>query len=159
MLASFAVGSGPGGGNRNCCCEGFFIVLWSPIMPQTQMASSIAACHACALACDRCADACLHEANVNAMAECIALDIDCADICRVAAAYMGRNSPLAAAVCDTCAEVCEHCQEICGRYQMDHCKACAEACRVCATECRAMAANVASPSHRSPDEVVAGLRQ
>lgn len=128
-------------------------------MSQAPIAPCIAACHACALACDRCADACLHEANVNAMAECIALDIDCAEICRLAAAYMGRNSSLAAVVCATCVEVCVQCQEVCGRYQMDHCKACTEACRACAAACSAMAANVATPPHHSPDEVVAGLRQ
>ena len=45
----------------------------------------IAACHACAVACNHCAAACLQEDDVKMMAGCIALDIDCAAICRVAA--------------------------------------------------------------------------
>jgi hypothetical protein len=40
------------------------------------------------------------------MARCIALDIDCAEICRLAAAYMSRGSDLAGAVCDMCADEC-----------------------------------------------------
>ena len=128
-------------------------------MHQAQYQSCIAACHACAVACDRCADACLHESNVHAMTDCIALDIDCAEICRLAAAFMARNSKMVSSICNTCVEVCERCQDECAKYQMDHCKACLEACRRCAEECRAMAANADIEHHHSPDDVVAGLRQ
>jgi hypothetical protein len=44
------------------------------------------------------------------MTECIRLDIDCAEICRVASAFMARRSDLAAdvqrlgRVCDACGE-------------------------------------------------------
>jgi hypothetical protein len=48
--------------------------------------SCIDACHDCAVACDHCAASCLKEDDVKSMAQCIALDIDCAEICRLAAA-------------------------------------------------------------------------
>jgi len=50
--------------------------------------SCIAACNACADACDHCSTACLKEPDVNMMARCIALDIGCAAVCRLAAACM-----------------------------------------------------------------------
>ena len=108
-------------------------------MSHERFHSCIEACNQCALACDHCASACLAEANPKPMARCIALDIDCAEICRLAAGYMARGSELAAAVCQACAEVCEACAAECAIHDMDHCRACAEACRRCAQECRRMA--------------------
>jgi hypothetical protein len=99
----------------------------------------IEACNDCAIACDNCASACLDEQDVGPMVRCIALDIDCASICRVASGYMSRDSELAALVCDVCAEVCDACAEECEEHDMDHCRACAEACRRCAEECRRVA--------------------
>src|ERR1700682_4475707 len=63
------------------------------IYPQgaTQWSSSyqscIEACNTCADACDYCSIACLQEDDVKMMAECIRLALDCAAICRLAAAY------------------------------------------------------------------------
>ncbi|MEO7497649.1 MAG: four-helix bundle copper-binding protein, partial [Massilia sp.] len=95
--------------------------------------------NACADTCDRCAASCLQEQDVGMMAHCIALDMDCAQLCRLAASYMARGSERAAAVCRACAEVCEACGEECGKHQMDHCQQCAQACRACAAECERMA--------------------
>ena len=129
-------------------------------MSNSHFQPCIDACLACALACDRCAHACLHEANVNAMADCIALDMDCSEICRLAAACMARDSKMVSYICEACAQVCEHCQEECGKYQMDHCQACLEACRKCAELCRAIVTSGANiQQHDSPDAVIAGLRQ
>ena len=75
-------------------------------MPHDQMKSCIDACYACATACDHCAAACLRESDVKMLARCIQLDIDCAEMCRLAAGYMGRGSELAAAACESCAEEC-----------------------------------------------------
>jgi hypothetical protein len=76
------------------------------------------------------------------MARCIALDMDCAEICRVAAAYMSRGSELAQTICEACADVCEACAQECARHtKMEHCRQCAEACRRCAEECRRIAAS------------------
>jgi hypothetical protein len=108
-------------------------------MNQQQFESCIEACNLCATACDYCAASCLQETDVKSMAECISLDIDCAQICRVASAYMARGSQLSSAVCRVCAEVCEACGDECAKYPMQHCKDCAQACRRCADECRRMA--------------------
>lgn len=55
-------------------------------MPHEQFQSCIDACNGCAVACDRCAASCLKEKDLHAMARCIALDMDCAEICRLASA-------------------------------------------------------------------------
>jgi hypothetical protein len=79
------------------------------------------------------------EADPKPMARCIALDMDCAAACRMAAAAMARGSEFAEDFCALCAEVCEECGTECGEHDMDHCQECAEACRRCAEECRRMA--------------------
>lgn len=105
---------------------------------QQQYQSCIEACNDCADACDMCAAACLQEQDVKAMARCIALDIDCAQLCRLEAGVMARGSEAAAAVCQACADVCDMCADECGRHPMQHCQDCAAACRRCAAECRRM---------------------
>lgn len=55
-------------------------------MSHENFAACIEACNACATACDHCAAACLAEDDAKAMARCIALDIDCAQLCRLAPA-------------------------------------------------------------------------
>ncbi len=109
------------------------------VMAHQQYASCIEACNTCADACDHCATACLKEDDVKMMARCIALDIDCAAICRLAAGYMARGSEFAQQVCRVCAEVCEACGDECAKHQHPHCQECAQACKRCAEECRRMA--------------------
>jgi hypothetical protein len=108
-------------------------------MSDNRYAACIEACNACADACDHCAAACLAEEDPKAMARCIALDMDCAQLCRLAAGYMARDSENAAAICALCSEICEACSGECEQHDMDHCKACARACRRCADECLRMA--------------------
>lgn len=73
------------------------------------------------------------------LARCISLDIDCAQVCEVAASAMARASESAKAYCDLCARICDQCAEECERHTaMGHCKECAQACRRCAQECRKM---------------------
>ncbi|MEC4721735.1 four-helix bundle copper-binding protein [Noviherbaspirillum sp. CPCC 100848] len=107
-------------------------------MASEQFQSCIEACYACAATCDNCAASCLQEEDVKMMARCIALDIDCAQICRLAAAYMARGSEMSTSLCQLCAEVCEACGNECAKHQMGHCQACAQACLRCAEECRRM---------------------
>ena len=102
------------------------------------MQSCIDACNQCAQACDHCAASCLQEKDVKAMARCIQLDMDCAQICRLAAAYMSRGSGLSPTICEVCAEVCDACAEECEKHNMEHCRQCAQACRRCAEECHKM---------------------
>lgn len=118
-------------------------------MPHDQMKSCIDACNECALACEHCAASCLKEPDVAAMARCIALDMDCAQICRLAAACMSRGSELSGAICELCADACERCGKECARHEMDHCRKCADACRRCAEECRRMASAHPSPSREA----------
>ena len=99
----------------------------------------IAACNACAVACQHCASMCLQDPDVKMMARCIALDLDCAQLCQVSVALMAGGSELAPALCRVCAVACRVCGEECERHQADHCQQCAEACRRCATECDRMA--------------------
>lgn len=101
--------------------------------------SCLDACYACADACDHCAVSCLNETDPKAMARCIALDMDCAQACRLAASFMARGSELDTLMCNLCAAVCDACAEECGAHPMAHCQECAQACRRCADECRRMA--------------------
>ena len=109
-------------------------------MAHREHQSCIDACNACADACDHCATACLQEEDVKMMARCVALDIDCAAICRLAAGTMARGSEFAKAVCGVCADICQACGDECAQHKHEHCRRCAEACRRCAEECRRMAA-------------------
>lgn len=112
-----------------------------PQMAPNKFRACIDACNACAEACNACAVACLQEPDPKPMARCIALDIDCAEICQLAAGSMARGSEMAAAICRACAEVCDACGAECEKHaSMEHCRQCAEACRRCAEECRRMAA-------------------
>jgi hypothetical protein len=108
-------------------------------MAHEHFQSCISACNECAVACDHCASACLKEPDPAKMARCIQLDIDCAEICRLAVGYMARGSELAADVCELCATICEECAHECARHPMGHCQDCAKACGRCAEECRRMA--------------------
>lgn len=107
-------------------------------MNRQQFESCIEACNACASACDMCASACLNEDDVKSMAACIALDIDCANMCRLAAGYMARASQFSGALCQLCADVCDACGDQCGQHPAPHCQQCANACRRCAEQCRRM---------------------
>jgi hypothetical protein len=122
-------------------------------MSHEAMRSCIDACNECALECEHCATACLNETEVKALARCIALDLECAEICRTATIVMARGSERAGEFCQLCADVCEDCARECERHKhMDHCRRCAEACRRCAEECRRMAGSGARQESRRTSE-------
>ena len=104
-------------------------------MNHEQFQHCIDACNNAAASADACAKACLFEPNRHDLARCVSLDMDCAEICRLAAGYMARNSELVTEMCSFCAEVCIACAEECERHDMEHCRLCAEDCRRCAREC------------------------
>ena len=79
--------------------------------------------------------ACLDEADPKMMANCIKLDMDCAQICELTAAFISRGSAHADHIKKECAEICKKCAEECGKHNNEHCKACAEACKKCAEAC------------------------
>ncbi len=95
----------------------------------------------CAAECNHCAVACLDEQDVKMLANCIKLDIDCAEICTIAAGFVARGSLHAAHILAECADICNACADECEKHAqhgMEHCKECAEACRKCAEACGQM---------------------
>jgi hypothetical protein len=120
-------------------------------MIHEQFRSCIEACNDSADACDQCAVACLAEKNVEKMTRCIQLNMDCAQICRLAAAYMSRDSEMIDTIWEICAQVCDMCADECAQHPLEHCRLCAEACRRCADECRLMIADLSkSRAGQSP---------
>jgi hypothetical protein len=119
-------------------------------MAHERYKTCIDACNACADACDHCSTACLREPDPRPMARCIALDMDCAQLCRLAAAVMARDSEFAGATCGFCADLCEACEAECAKHPHDHCQMSAEACRRCAAACRSMSAEARSPAEAFP---------
>lgn len=118
-------------------------------MANEKYQACIDACNQCATACNYCASACLQEDDVKMMARCIALDIDCAQICQLASAFMARGSVQVQAVCKLCADICGMCGDECAKHPMDHCRQCADACRKCAEECRRMSQQASGSSANS----------
>ncbi len=98
------------------------------------------ACANCATVCSYCAISCLKEDNVQMMAECIRMNLECAAICKAAADMMVYDSARAKDICKLCAEICDKCAAECDKHEHGHCQECAETCRRCAEECRKMAA-------------------
>lgn len=118
-------------------------------MAHERFQDCIDACDDCAAACDHCAVACLGENDVASLARCIRLDLDCAQLCRVASDAMARGSEFAAQICALCADACEACGEECARHRHEHCRQCAEACRRCAEACRRMSGQAANQGPRA----------
>nr|WP_294858571.1 four-helix bundle copper-binding protein [uncultured Fluviicola sp.] len=100
--------------------------------------SCIDACLSCASICNHCASSCLQEKDVEMMARCIQLDMECSAMCYAAAQLMSLGSEDAAKMCALCSEFCERCAKECGKHDNEHCRECAEMCMKCAQECRAM---------------------
>ncbi|MBI3520632.1 MAG: four-helix bundle copper-binding protein [Bacteroidetes bacterium] len=90
----------------------------------------------CAVACNHCLTACLEEKDIQMMAKCIKLDIDCAQICSLTASLISRGSEHGGHILKECVEICNKCAEECSKHQLDHCMECAEACRKCSEACR-----------------------
>lgn len=96
-------------------------------------------CNRCAQACYECFRACLNEPDIAPRKDCIALLVECAEMCQMSAAHMAMNAQFAKDHCRVCATVCEKCAADCAMFQDDHCPECAAICRECAAECHRMA--------------------
>lgn len=92
----------------------------------------------CASACLQCAAACLEHSNASAMARCIALDMECADICHFTAVLIAYGDERVQQACSICADACQNCSIECAKYSLDHCRKCADACQRCAAAFRGM---------------------
>jgi hypothetical protein len=99
-------------------------------------------CYSCAQACTSCADACAGEPMVQQLAQCIRLDLDCANVCAatssVATRRTGSNEAVIRRMLEACAAACRLCAEECERHagMHEHCRICAEACRRCEQACK-----------------------
>lgn len=102
----------------------------------------------CAQACIACADACLAEPEVDALRQCIRLNLDCADVCsmagRLGTRRTGSNEELLQATLGLCAEACRTCGAECRRHARhhEHCAICAESCEQCARACDEAAGSI-----------------
>ncbi len=101
----------------------------------------IDSCFECAQACTACADACLGEENIQMLARCIRLDLDCADVCdatgRVLSRQVAFEPEMARPVVDACARAVKLCGDECEQHaeHHEHCRVCMEACRRCEDAC------------------------
>ena len=102
--------------------------------------SLIQAASDCAAACDHCASSCIRDGSAEKMKECIRLDLDCADLCRLVASLAARDSGFVARLARDLDEVCEACAMECSKHEQYHTQQCALACHRCATACRVIAA-------------------
>ena len=99
----------------------------------------------CAQACTLCADACLAEAMVHELRQCIRFNMDCADVCAATASIANRrtgsNEEVIRRMLEACIVACRLCGDECARHasQHEHCRVCADSCRMCEAACeRAM---------------------
>lgn len=113
--------------------------------------SCIAACSSCATACESCMAICLSEERAASLTRCIQLCRDCADLCRLGATLMIRESEYASALCRLCHVACTDCGEECSIQPGNHCHECARACQGCAEECELMAACVPNTGETTMD--------
>jgi hypothetical protein len=106
-----------------------------------QLARVVDALIACSAACTTCADACLAESDVAAMARCIRTDLDCADVCAATARVLSRQTAydpdLSRSMLEACVTACRTCAQECEQHASmhEHCRVCAEACRTCEQAC------------------------
>jgi hypothetical protein len=106
-----------------------------------QVADAIDACLACLQACTSCADADLAEQDVAEMSKCIALCIECADVCDAVARSLSRPAHtdhfVVHRLLQACVQTCTNSAEECDRHAPHHrhCALCAKTCRACAHAC------------------------
>ena len=96
-------------------------------------------CNRCAQACYECFMACLKEPDIQSRKDCLAILIECAQMCQMSASHMAMDGQFAKDHCSICAAVCEKCAQECSMFEDDHCTECAQICQSCAVECSNMA--------------------
>ena len=105
-----------------------------------EMTACIQACLDCYRHCQHTAlTHCLEMGGEHVEPDHFRLMMDCAEICRSAAAMMINDSPYHTETCRMCAEVCRDCAESC--RTLEGMEDCVRACEACAESCEAMAAS------------------
>ena len=101
------------------------------------VAAAIDACLSCLQACVSCADADLVEQDVDELSTCIALCLNCAEVCDVTARFLSRPAHrelftvhrLLQACVRSCADSAAECAKHAHHHQ--HCAICEKVCREC----------------------------
>lgn len=113
-------------------------------LPVDEVAAAIDACLDCVQTCASCADADLGEEDVDELRTCIALCVNCGDVCDVTARVLSRpvqwDSIVVLRLLQACVRICTSCAEECARHAHHHrhCAICEGACRVCIEACSAL---------------------
>jgi hypothetical protein len=108
------------------------------------VAAAIDACLNCVQTCTSCADSDLVGPDVAEMRACIALCVNCADICDLVARVLSRPAQsdhlVVHRLLRACVRECTLCAEECARNAEHHrhCAICAKACRACEVACTAL---------------------
>lgn len=112
-----------------------------PVDPRA-IAECIEACLFAQLACASCTDACLGEANVDALRRCIRANLDCGDVSGATMRMLSRLHDVDVQVLmvqvRACAVAASACSSECDRHAAHHahCAVCRDACRRCEEACR-----------------------
>ena len=108
------------------------------------VAAAIDACLSCAQTCTSCSDADLAEDDVAEMRTCIALCLNCADVCGLTARVLSRPTHwdhfVVHRLLQACVRTCTSSAEECARHAKHHrhCAICERACRACIDACNAL---------------------
>jgi hypothetical protein len=109
-----------------------------------EVAAAIDACLACVQTCTSCTNADLAEDDVAEMRTCIALCVNCADVCELTARVLSRPAHsdhfVVHRLLQACVRTCTSSAEECARHAKHHrhCAICEKTCRVCLQRCRAL---------------------
>lgn len=111
------------------------------IVRSTEMEQCISDCSECFRVCTETMLHCLAMGGEHAEKEHIKKLLECAELCKYAAALMIMDAAASRRQCEVCIEACQSCAASCESIgdndeQMRHC---AKTCHKCAESCRAMA--------------------
>jgi hypothetical protein len=110
----------------------------------SEVAAAIDACLSCVQSCTSCSDADLAEDNVADMTTCIALCLNCADVCDVTARALSRAAHwdlfVVRRLLQACVRSCTNSADECHRHAPHHrhCAICEQVCRACIEACTAL---------------------
>jgi hypothetical protein len=105
------------------------------------IAAAIDACLSCVQACTSCADADLAEQDVDELSTCIALCLDCADVCDLTARLLSRPAHWELYIVhrslQACVRACTDSAEECAKHAHHHrhCAICEKVCQECIQAC------------------------
>lgn len=128
-------------------------------MPHSPMSQELMACIQDCLDCYRTCQQtamthCLEAGGRHTEPAHFRLMLDCAEMCRTAAALMINQSPFHERSCGLCAEICRACADSCREIgDMDEC---VEACERCAASCERMAAGASGGQARAQPSLEGG---